>query len=167
MRTFPPPYFWRKILGNKSTWIQFIFIYFSKSNISHFYSYLGLFWFVRGGVFMQLRRTEGLENEFPPRHNGGSVGLCCFRKGASSPWCLLCPRHLCNADLEEAVVYRSPCCDYFPNLPKMTIELSHLSECSFLRTMKMWKRGILVTHFNCCFSYEFLDHSCFCSSLFY
>lgn len=110
---------------------------------------------------MQLHRTEGLENEFPPRHNGGSVGLCCFRKGASSPWCLLCPRHLCNADLKEAVVYRSPCCDYFPNLPKMTIELNHLSEFSFLRTMKMWNRGILVKH---CFSYEFLDYSCFCSS---
>lgn len=81
---------------------------------------------------MQLHRTEGLENEFPPQHNGGSVGWCCFRKGASSPWCLLCPRHLCNA-----VVYRSLCCDYFPDLPKTTIELSRLSEFCFLRTMKM------------------------------
>lgn len=30
--------------------------------------------------------------------------------------------------------------------------------------MKIWNRDILVTHFICCFSYEFLDYSCFCSS---
>lgn len=44
---------------------------------------------------MQLHSTEALENGFPPQHNGASVGLCCFRKGASSPRCLLCPLITC------------------------------------------------------------------------
>lgn len=145
-------------------------MYLWNSTISSFYSCLGLFWFVWGGVFMQLHRTEALENGFPPQHNGASVGLCCFRKGASSPRCLLCPLATCVTLISQrrwvtdrSVMNVSP--RFCGERSSMSRELWYFSGFSFFRSLLEIRKGDFGGSFYC-LSYELWDHCGFCSSLF-